>query len=208
MWLSVLPLLRRRTGLVNHFFRVLVERLGPGELWMELRDGWGCKLATESDLPPLSLEETEYASARKRRRWDFIPELLCSRGTHSSEREDTACLGERVCDLWTLCKLYCTAERGTCPAMRISHNLTYLSHFLPHYLSLWEIADSQVFYMSQVFYVQVFIQVFLWKPDFHAKCWISQLLPTISLWIARKKISTKSRLLQETWQPPTHCQVP
>lgn len=32
--------------------------------------------------------------------------------------------------------------------------------------------------------------------------------PQISLWIARKKISRKSRLLQKTWQPPTLCQVP
>jgi len=39
MLLSAFPLFSRRTGLVNHFFSVLVERLGPGELWMELSDG-------------------------------------------------------------------------------------------------------------------------------------------------------------------------
>lgn len=81
-------------------------------------------------------------------------------GARSTEHENTACLGERVCDLWTLCKLYCTPERGICPAMGISHNLTHLSHFLPHYLSLWKIADGEVFLM------QIFIQVFLMEAWF------------------------------------------
>lgn len=62
---SAFPLLSRRTGLVSHFLRVLVERLGPGELWMEFREGWDCRLATDSDLPPFSLEEWEYASEEK-----------------------------------------------------------------------------------------------------------------------------------------------
>lgn len=62
MFPSAFPLLSRRTGLVSHFLRVLVERLGPGELWMEFREGWACRLATDSDLPPFSLEEWEYAS--------------------------------------------------------------------------------------------------------------------------------------------------
>jgi hypothetical protein len=62
MFPSAFPLLSRRTGLVSHFLRVLVERLGPGELWMEFREDWVCRLATDSDLPPFSLEEWEYAS--------------------------------------------------------------------------------------------------------------------------------------------------
>lgn len=59
MLLSAFPLFNRRTGLVSHFFSVLVERFGPGELWMELMDEWGCKLATDSDFPPFSLEDAE-----------------------------------------------------------------------------------------------------------------------------------------------------
>lgn len=62
---SAFPLLSRRTGLVSHFLRVFVERLGPGELWREFREGWVCRLATDSDLPPFSLEEWEYASEEK-----------------------------------------------------------------------------------------------------------------------------------------------
>lgn len=110
----------------------------------------------------------------------------------------TACPGDRLRDLWTLCKLYCAPERGICPAMGISHNLTRLSHFLPRYLSLWKIADREGFYMQ-------FCSGFLWKPDFHAKRWISQLLPTISLWIARKKIGTK----KETYyrRPDSHQHI-
>lgn len=38
-FLTLLPWLRRRTGLVSHFLRVLPGRFGPGELdWMELRE--------------------------------------------------------------------------------------------------------------------------------------------------------------------------
>lgn len=41
-FLTELPWLRRRTGLVSHFLRVFPERLGPGELdCSELRDGCG-----------------------------------------------------------------------------------------------------------------------------------------------------------------------
>lgn len=148
MLLSVFPLFSRRTGLVNHFFSVFVERLGPGELWMELRDGWGCKLATESDLPPLSLEETEYASGRKRCRWEIIPAPPLSPSAHqalgSPKHGNTNCLDKRFCDLWTLCKLYCTPKRGICPATGVFHNLRHSSHFLPQYLSLWKITDSKV----------------------------------------------------------------
>lgn len=64
MLLSALPLLSRRTGLVSHFFRVLVERLGPGELEMEFREDCGCRLATDSVLPPFS-PVMEKASGRK-----------------------------------------------------------------------------------------------------------------------------------------------
>lgn len=51
-FLTELPWLRRRTGLVSHFLRVFPERLGPGELdCSELRDGCGWRLATDSVFP-------------------------------------------------------------------------------------------------------------------------------------------------------------
>lgn len=84
--LSAFPLFSRRTGLVSHFFSVFVERFGPGELWIELRDDWGCKLATDSDFPPFSPEETEYASEGNKTDdwwhcllafWDY-PQLGCT----------------------------------------------------------------------------------------------------------------------------------
>lgn len=52
--LSPLPWLRRRTGLVSHFFNVfpvVPERLGPGEpVGKDVTDVWGCSDAEDSDL--------------------------------------------------------------------------------------------------------------------------------------------------------------
>lgn len=51
-FLTELPWLRRRTGLVSHFLNVFPERLGPGELeCRELREGCGCRFATDSVFP-------------------------------------------------------------------------------------------------------------------------------------------------------------
>lgn len=51
-FLTELPWLRRRTGLVSHFLRVFPERLGPGELeCRELSEGCGCRFATDSVFP-------------------------------------------------------------------------------------------------------------------------------------------------------------
>lgn len=99
------------------------------------------------------------------------------RGTHSTEQESTACPGETVCDLWTLCKLYCTPQTGICPVTGISHSLTHLSHFLPHYLSSYEISQTvklflctflfRFFYRSLIFVLSVeFLSFF---PQFHCE---------------------------------------
>lgn len=199
MLLSVFPLFRRRTGLVNHFFKVLVERLGPGELWIELRDGWGCKLATESDLPPLSLEDTEYASGRKQRRWEIIPAPTLFPRAHqalgSPKYENTSCLDERFCVYTrTLGKLYCTPERNMPCNRHFSRSYTLLS--FPTILSVLMKDHRQQSYL-----------VCDESLNFMLSAEFLSFFPQISLWIARKKISRKSRLLQETWQPPTLCQV-
>lgn len=46
-WPSAFPLLRRLTGLVSHFLRVLPGRFGPGELWVVLTE-WGWSEVTEA----------------------------------------------------------------------------------------------------------------------------------------------------------------
>jgi len=147
MLLSAFPLFSRRTGLVNHFFSVLVERLGPGELWMELSDGWGCKLATESDLPPLSLEEAEYASGRKqwgeRSYWHLLYFLEHIKRLAVLSMKIQAAL-MKVFVTYGRCVNFTAHQREEYTRQRAFFTLTHLSSFLPHYLSLWKIADSKV----------------------------------------------------------------
>lgn len=194
MLLSAFPLFSRRTGLVSHFFSVLVERLGPGELWIELRDGWGCKLATESDLPPFSLEETEYASARKQCTWEIKTAPLLSPSTHQTlgipQHENARCLNGKFCDLWTLCNLHCTPERNMPCNMHLlqSYTLYHTSVLMKgHRHYSYPVFDESLNFMFSAEFLSFF--------------------PQISLWIARKKLGIKSKSLQETWQPPILCQV-
>lgn len=63
--LAVAPALSLRTGFVSHFFRVLTERLEPGELGAELPDACGGSDATEVEMLP-SLPAAEYESRVKR----------------------------------------------------------------------------------------------------------------------------------------------
>lgn len=63
--LAVAPALSLRTGLVSHFFRVLTERLEPGELGAELPDACGGSDATEVEMLP-SLPAAEYESGENR----------------------------------------------------------------------------------------------------------------------------------------------
>lgn len=58
------PALSLRTGFVSHFFKVLTERLEPGELGAELPDACGGSDATEVEMLP-SLPAAEYESGRK-----------------------------------------------------------------------------------------------------------------------------------------------
>lgn len=164
------------------------------EGWLRLQVGHWIRLA------PVVIGRDWICIWKKTMRWEITPAPLLFPSAHealgSPKHDNTSCLDERFCDLWTLCKLYCTPERGICPAMGIFHNLTHFSHFLPHDLSLWKIARQQSYL------------VFDESLNFMLSAEFLSFLPQISLWIARKKISTKSRLLQETWQPPTLCQVP
>lgn len=59
------PALSLRTGFVSHFFKVLTERLEPGELGAELPDACGGNDATEVEMLP-SLPAAEYESGAKR----------------------------------------------------------------------------------------------------------------------------------------------
>lgn len=59
---SAFPLLRRLTGLVSHFLKVLPGRLGPGELWAPIM--WGWSDVTEAG-GLASLLETERESGKK-----------------------------------------------------------------------------------------------------------------------------------------------
>lgn len=59
---SALPLLRRLTGLVSHFLKVLPGRLGPGELWAPIM--WGWSDVTEAG-GLASLLDTERESGKK-----------------------------------------------------------------------------------------------------------------------------------------------
>lgn len=61
----VAPALSLRTGFVSHFFRVLTERLEPGELGAELPDACGGSDATEVEMLP-SLPAAEYESVEKK----------------------------------------------------------------------------------------------------------------------------------------------
>ena len=61
------PALSLRTGFVSHFFRVLTERLEPGELGAELPDGCGGSEATEVEMLP-SLPAAEYESGENTER--------------------------------------------------------------------------------------------------------------------------------------------
>lgn len=61
---SAFPLLRRLTGLVSHFLRVLPGRLGPGELCAPIM--WGWSDVTEAG-GLASLLETERESGRRMR---------------------------------------------------------------------------------------------------------------------------------------------
>lgn len=58
------PALSLRTGLVSHFFKVLTERLEPGELGAELADGCGGSDTTEVEMLP-SLPAAEYESGKR-----------------------------------------------------------------------------------------------------------------------------------------------
>lgn len=58
------PALSLRTGLVSHFFRVLTDRLEPGELGAELPEACGGSDATEVEMLP-SLPAAEYESGQK-----------------------------------------------------------------------------------------------------------------------------------------------
>lgn len=71
--LAVAPALSLRTGFVSHFFRVLTERLEPGELGAELPDAWGGKDTTEVEMLP-SLPAAEYESVEEKT--DFIGLLV------------------------------------------------------------------------------------------------------------------------------------
>lgn len=62
---SAFPLLRRLTGLVSHFLKVLPGRLGPGELWAPIM--WGWSDVTEAG-GLASLLETERESGKRTRR--------------------------------------------------------------------------------------------------------------------------------------------
>lgn len=59
--LELAPTLSLRTGFVSHFFRVLTERLEPGELGAELPDACGGRDTTEVEMLP-SLPAAEYES--------------------------------------------------------------------------------------------------------------------------------------------------
>lgn len=65
---SAFPLLRRLTGLVSHFLKVLPGRLGPGELCAPII--WGWSDVTEAG-GLASLLETERESKKKRIRRAF-----------------------------------------------------------------------------------------------------------------------------------------
>lgn len=64
--LAVAPALSLRTGFVSHFFKVLTERLEPGELGAELPDACGGSDTTEVEMLP-SLPAAEYESRERKR---------------------------------------------------------------------------------------------------------------------------------------------